>query len=64
MEKWASYYLGIYWAVRWAAKGLMPVKPVVHLKPEFSLSIDPGHAIKLSVDTVEPENTEPLETQS
>ena len=39
---WASEVLCILWHVRWAAKGLMPVKPAVYTR--YTLSISPGQA--------------------
>lgn len=43
---WSSHALAVHWAVRWAAKGLMPVKPIVHLKG--SIALPPGRAILCS----------------
>ena len=40
----ASNSIATLWMVRWAAKGLMPVKPVVHLLG--SATLPPGRALK------------------
>ena len=43
---WTSSFMKTMWVVRWAAKGLMPVKPVVHLTG--SLTLLPGRACRCS----------------
>ena len=42
VKHWNSGIMHVLWAVRWTAKGLQPIKPVVHLKGE--LVIPPGRA--------------------
>ena len=46
LKVWTSDVLKTLWVVRWAAKGLMPVKPVVHLNG--SLNLLPGRACRCS----------------
>ena len=41
---WASNTLAMMWMVRWSTKGLMPVKPVVHLLG--SVDFPPGRALR------------------
>ena len=43
---WNTDVLKTLWVVRWATKGLMPVKPVVHLNG--SLHLLPGRACRCS----------------
>ena len=43
---WNTDVLNTLWVVRWAAKGLMPVKPVVHLNG--TLNLLPGRACRCS----------------
>ena len=44
LEIWNSDKLAVMWVVRWTTKGLMCVKPVVHLKG--SVTLPPGRACK------------------
>ena len=44
LKVWNTDVLNTLWVVRWAAKGLMPVKPVVHLNG--SLHLLPGRACR------------------
>lgn len=44
VEIWGSGSLVVLWAVRWAQKGLMPIKPVIHISGE--MVIPPGRACK------------------
>ena len=46
LNVWNTDVLNTLWVVRWAAKGLMPVKPVVHLNG--SLNLLPGRACRSS----------------
>jgi hypothetical protein len=47
MDTWkTSDHMRLLWAVRWVAKGLMPVKPVIHLKGHVALK--PGKACSLA----------------
>ncbi len=32
LQYWMSEQMEVLWVVRWTAKGLMPVKPVVHIR--------------------------------
>ena len=43
---WNTDVLNTLWVVRWTAKGLMPVKPTVHLTG--SLTLLPGKACRCS----------------
>ena len=45
-EYWSNDVTTILWAVRWSAKGLMPVRPEVHLKA--ALVLQPGRACHLA----------------
>ena len=44
LKVWNTNVLKTLWVVRWATKGLMPVKPVVHLNG--SLHLLPGRACR------------------
>ena len=46
LKVWNTDVLKTLWVVRWATKGLMPVKPVVHLNG--SLHLLPGRACRCS----------------
>ena len=46
LKVWNTDVLKTLWVVRWTAKGLMPVKPVVHLNG--SLNLLPGRACRCS----------------
>ena len=47
LASWNPEIVQLRWQVRWTAKGLMPVKPVLHLAG--SLTLPAGHACRCSV---------------
>ena len=47
LQYWMSEQMEVLWVVRWTAKGLMPVKPVVHIREACVLP--PGRATALGV---------------
>ena len=56
VNHWTNQATEVLWAVRWTQKGLMPVRPAVHLKAP--LVLPPGHACKLGKDASESQPAE------
>ena len=45
MDEWETDVTTVLWVVRWTARGLMPIRPQVHLKVSAVLST--GRALEL-----------------